>query len=232
MKDNRFIELVNLYIDRQITTAEATELEAEMQENPRRRAIYRQYCQMHRATTLVYESFRNHAAGQQTDIAVDRANITHIGNRNRSRRVRWTYYAGGLAAACLALALVRLSSPGTVSSGLAAVPKPASPAAVVAVQPVAALVSQVDLAGKTRLDSLRNGSLAGTEDYSALLAALRREEQRALANGQLEPGRLPSLFDDGVFESPQVSSANNQRIFRVSQTPAQQAEFTAFQFQR
>ncbi len=232
MKDNRFVELVNLYIDRQITTAEATELEEEMQAHPRRRAVYRQYCQMHRATTLVYESFRNHAAGQQQDIAVDRASITRIGNRDRSRRVRWTYYAGGLAAACLALALVRLNFPGSVSPGLAALPAPASPAAVVAVQPAAAVASQVSFSRNTRVDSLRNGSLAGTEDYAALLAALRREEQRALANGQLEPGRLPSLFDDGVFESPQVPSANNQRIFRVRQAPAQQAEFTAFQFQR
>ncbi len=61
MNDNRFIELVNLYIDRQISAAETAELEAEIQGNPRRRAIYKQYCQMHRATTLVYESFRAQA---------------------------------------------------------------------------------------------------------------------------------------------------------------------------
>ena len=43
MKDNRFIELLNLYIDRQITVAETTELEAEIQQNPKRQAVYRQH---------------------------------------------------------------------------------------------------------------------------------------------------------------------------------------------
>ena len=42
MKDNRFIELLNLYIDRQITVAETAELEAEIQQNPKRQAVYRQ----------------------------------------------------------------------------------------------------------------------------------------------------------------------------------------------
>ena len=62
MKDHRFIELVNLYVDRQITATETAELEAEMQGNPRRRAIYRQYCQLHSATKQVYDSFRANAA--------------------------------------------------------------------------------------------------------------------------------------------------------------------------
>ena len=61
MKDNRFIELLNLYVDRQISPAETAELEAEIQSSPRRQKIYREYCQMHRATKLVYESFRHSA---------------------------------------------------------------------------------------------------------------------------------------------------------------------------
>ena len=61
MKDTRFIELVNLYVDRQISPAETAELEAEIQASPRRRKIYQQYCHMQRATKLVYESFRANA---------------------------------------------------------------------------------------------------------------------------------------------------------------------------
>ena len=64
MKDNRFIELLNLYIDRQITEAETTELEAEIQSNPKCQAVYRQYCQIHAATKLVYDSFRVNATEQ------------------------------------------------------------------------------------------------------------------------------------------------------------------------
>ena len=71
-----------------------------------------------------------------------------------------------------------------------------------------------------------------TEPNSELLRALRLEEQRALAAGQLQPGRLPSLFDDGVFETRQVLpvNGNNQRVFRGKQAP--DAQFTAFEFQR
>ena len=58
MKDHRFIELLNLYIDRQITVDETAELEAEIQGSPQRQAVYRQYCQIHAATKVVYESFR------------------------------------------------------------------------------------------------------------------------------------------------------------------------------
>ena len=50
MKESRFIELVNLYVDRQISTAETAELEAEIQVSPRHRKIYQQYCHMQRAT--------------------------------------------------------------------------------------------------------------------------------------------------------------------------------------
>ena len=233
MKDNRFIELVNLYIDRQITDDETTELEAEMQSHPRRRAIYRQYCQMHRATTLVYESFQPHVSGQQPEAAADRATIARLDSQPRHRWVRWAYYAGGLAAAaCLALLFIRLDSIRTAAPSLAAAPRSSPPAVVVASQPPAAAMLRETDGAPQSLVSLRNNNLAVEQDYTVLLAALRQEEQRAAAAGQLQPERLPSLFDDGVFESRQVLPASNQRVFRGRQTPAQPAEFTAFQFQR
>ena len=63
-----------------------------------------------------------------------------------------------------------------------------------------------------------------------MLAALRHEEQRSFANGEIQTGRATSLFDDGVFETRPFSPANNLRTFRGKQTPAQPAEFTAFEF--
>jgi hypothetical protein len=79
--------------------------------------------------------------------------------------------------------------------------------------------------------SLRS-PLAIEPDYAAMLAALRRDDQRAFASGELQGVRLPSLFDDGVFDPPQLHGTGNQRSFRSKQAPAQQTEFTAFQFQR
>ena len=100
---------MNLYIDRQITAGETAELEAEMQGNPRRRAIYRQYCQLHTATKQVYDSFRTDAASPHAAGApAGRVVLTDFKPRSRSN---WIHYAGGLtAAACLALVLVRFNA--------------------------------------------------------------------------------------------------------------------------
>jgi hypothetical protein len=229
MKDNRFIDLVNLYIDRQITAAETAELEAEIQSNPRRRAIYRQYCQMHRATTLVYESFRADAPETQGTVAAGGGTIARF---ERERRFHWGYYAGGIAAAaCLALVFVQLNSRKAAEAGLLAKSEPL-PAVVVAAVPPRAVVAPVVVAEPPAgLVSLRNQA-ATEQDYAALLAVLRQEEQRAFGNGPIQPGQLPSLFDDGVFESRQVMPVTNPRVYQSRRSPGQQAEFTAFQFQR
>ena len=226
MKDHRFIELVNLYIDRQITAAETAELEAEIQGNPRRRAVYRQYCQMHRATMLVYDSFR--AQGQPITEPVARNTIELFENRQRGRRYRWAYYAGGVAAAaCLAFVFVTLNSRPAAEPAKAVATTESRPDALVA---AAVPLVQPDSAAAQEMVHLAVGPVSlrnvTESDYAALLTAMRQEEQRN------QSGRMPSLFEDGVFESQQVLPPANQRTFRSRQTPAQQAEFTAFQFQR
>lgn len=222
MKDNRFIELVNLYIDRQITVAETAELEAEMQGNPGRRAIYRQYCQLHSATKRVYDSFRANATDPQAAAPDGRTSITRFDNRPRTR---WVHMAGGLvAAACLTLVFVRYSSNSkpTVETVARVAPMPAVQTVVttpVVAKPAPSLIN------------LRNNS-ATAPDYSELFAVLRAEEQRVFAHTGLQSNRLPSLFDDEVFETRPVFPGNGQRTFRSKHTPAQPTEFTAFQFQR
>jgi anti-sigma factor RsiW len=115
MKDSRFIELLNLYIDRQITTEETAELEAEIQRNPKRQSVYRQYCQIHSATKMVYESFRAVAADQPVPETGQKGVVELF--ETRRRRTNWGYYAGGLAAAaCLALVFVRQSPEGAPTS--------------------------------------------------------------------------------------------------------------------
>ena len=91
MKDHRFIELVNLYIDRQISAEETAELEAEIQASPQRRAVYRQYCQLHSATKQVYESFRANAE-PQAHVPAGRVINGDFARRPRSN---WIHYAGG-----------------------------------------------------------------------------------------------------------------------------------------
>lgn len=232
MKDNRFIELLNLYIDRQITVAETTELEAEIQQNPKRQAVYRQYCQIHSATKLVYDSFRLNAT-EQAVLPTDRAGVVELFETKR-RRSHFAYYAGGLAAAaCLALIFMQQNSAlnaGALTiaakSAIRPVTERSAVAEVAAVAPVKTAEPVVGLA------SLRN-SVTSTPDYVAMLAVLReQDEERAIANGHLQTNRVQSLFDDGLFNPNRVAPVQDPRLFRIQQTQAQQAETTVFQFQR
>jgi hypothetical protein len=53
MNDREFIELLNLYVDREISAKDALRLESEVIANPRRREIYDQYCRMQKACSLL-----------------------------------------------------------------------------------------------------------------------------------------------------------------------------------
>ncbi len=219
MKDTRFIELVNLYIDRQISPEETAELEAELQSNARRRQIYQQYCHMHRATKLVYESFRTHA-DQGAEAPTGSSTIARFESRKRAaQRARWMYAMGGLAAAaCVAFAVVRSGTFQKSNAGALAENQLPQVPAVAAARP--APVAQTNsTAATSRAEVIR---LQTQQDYAAMLAAIRQEDQRAFA--------IKPLFDDGVFDGKQGAP----RVFqnKPRQDSRQSAEFTAFQFQR
>lgn len=107
MKDTEFLELLNLYLDHEITAADAARLEAEVSANPARRKTYDAYCRIHRASSLVAMDFSASAgtvvaaAGKVVpfDLAQARASA--------QRRRVVGYLSGGLAAAaCAAVAFV------------------------------------------------------------------------------------------------------------------------------
>ncbi|HEY8995698.1 MAG TPA: hypothetical protein VIM71_13605 [Lacunisphaera sp.] len=232
MKDHRFIELLNLYIDRQITAEETAELESEIQSSPRRQAVYRQYCQIHTATKQVYATFRASA----TEQPVVESGHTGVIELFESRRCRtnWIHYAGGLtAAACLAFAFMRYdaSKAPEQTQTVATKPQPV----MVAVTPVAPVPAKVMAEPSRDLLTLRN-AVNTTPDYTAMLAALReQDEERAFTNERIYVSATPSLFGDGVFETNRSLTPQDQRIFRSRQNPSStgaQAEFSAFQFQR
>lgn len=229
MKENRFIELLNLYIDRQITAAETAELEAELQSNPKRQAVYRQYCQIHTATKQVYASFRANSA----DNPVNEPGQTGVIElfESRRRRTNWIHYVGGTAAAaCLAVVFFRFQSTATVEAPQVAVqPKPA----VVAPVEVAAAPAPVKVEAAPAMISLRDTATL-SPDYMAMLTVMReQDEERAFSNERLRIGRIQPLFDDNIFEPARLISTQEQRVFRSFQpASAQQTEAAAFQFQR
>ena len=233
MKDNRFIELLNLYIDRQITEAETTELEAEIQSNPKRQAVYRQYCQIHAATKLVYDSFRVNAT-EQPVLPTERAGVVELFETKR-RRNHFAYYtaAGFAAAACLTLVFLRHNStPGAGVPMFATKTEVRTPVAQPAAMEVVVVVPVTRSEPAAGPVSLRN-SVVNPPDYTAMLAALReQDEERALASGRQPAGRGNSLFDDGLFNANRAAPLVEPRLFRIQQTQAQQVESTIFQFQR
>jgi hypothetical protein len=97
MNDTEFIELLNLYVDHEITSADAARLEAEVAQNPSRARIYREYCSMQKACMILAEQFRETAPFPGAERKVTRG----------TRTWSLSFAAAGLAAAaCLALLLV------------------------------------------------------------------------------------------------------------------------------
>jgi len=55
MNDKEFIELLNLYVDREISAGDAVRLEKVVATNARRREIYDQYCRIQKACSMLSE---------------------------------------------------------------------------------------------------------------------------------------------------------------------------------
>lgn len=114
MKDSEFIELLNLYLDHEISAADAVRLETEVQSHPERRRVYREYCQMQKACKMVGADFVTDvesapAAGPKV-VAFNPA--ARIATRNRQRTAGVMTWGGlAAAAACVALVFVNRTPP-------------------------------------------------------------------------------------------------------------------------
>jgi hypothetical protein len=119
MKESRFIELINLYIDRQIGPEEAAELETEIARSPAHRRTYLQYCRMHRACTLLFEDFQAPATALTQALSEAEGKVTAFPGRGY-RLARIALGMGLAAAACAAFVLVHhpasISTPEAKSS--------------------------------------------------------------------------------------------------------------------
>lgn len=105
MKDSRFIELLNLYVDREITPAEAAELEAEVQANEQRRRVYNQYCRIDRACTVVLAQGGKVPAPKLAAAIADADRKVEAFPEQTGGRSRLVFL-GGMLAAAAAIAVV------------------------------------------------------------------------------------------------------------------------------
>ncbi len=125
MKQSRFIELLNLYVDQQLSPPEAAELEGEIARDPERRRTYQQYCRIQKGCTLLFEKERNRAPAHPALAAALRDADRKIVQFPSTRPSSWRTYASWgsvAAAACLAFVVVSRQSPGNPSAPLAATP--------------------------------------------------------------------------------------------------------------
>jgi anti-sigma factor RsiW len=216
MKDSKFIELLNLYVDHQISEADAALLEAEIQKQPERRQIYRQYCQMQKACVMLADNFRTEAPAVGKSVAFAPAR----------RRFAPTAYAMAAvaAAACIALVMTNRTRPDSVAVASTHASEPVVQVAAQAV-PAELVTEPVILPARVPLQPAFDGSLKNTAvNFAATDSA--RVPLAWIKNVQLQ--RVP--IEELRFET-QRNLQPQELIFRDNaQTFQGQMDRTAWQF--
>lgn len=233
MKDSTFIELLNLYVDQEISPEQAVLLEHEIAINPQRKKVYQQYCRMHRATEILGASFKAEQIPSGSKLARAARNaddkIARFPGR-KSESFSWGWFGAGsivAAAACATFVFLNLSSPRAKPAGsqVASVQAPvATPAKVESVAQLAptpavrpVLVSR-SLQQALPVDRvvLRGSATASSLDW-------------------MNQVQIPAVKGLSIDEHPfDAKSALQQDpgTFRSQQPIQGRIETTAFQFQR
>jgi len=232
MKESKFIELLNLYIDRQISPEESALLEEEILQNPRHRETYRRYCRMHRACTIVLERYE-----AQNALADAERKVVSLA---APRRLKWGYYAAGLAAACMALVAMQTfsRSGGASTSPLATTghPQPSmersevatvlAPARPTAPNPRTISKTEDYIAQQLRLVS----PIAVSPDRVSPAASDHRIARNSPSPAPVLRAKTPTSIEEFVFEN-NPATPENTHIFRARQSDTG-AEMNAIEYQR
>lgn len=204
MNKSRFIELLNLYVDQEISVDQAEQLEAEISRNPARRRTYNQYCRLQRACVQLFEDENAHApvpslsrlleASKSVDEKIEAfVPPPIIVESQRSLRSGWwpRLAAGGALAACLALVAVgpvrqiasRTNGADDFQSGASKVAQtsvaPALESSVATSSPVSELVQLATLERRAPAEDTRSALYLRAWLRSAELAESRRAEYAA-----------------------------------------------------
>jgi len=182
ISDKKFIELLNLYLDHEISAEEVRVLEAEIMSSPARHTLYRQYCAMHKGCLELASTFAPQPEQAVAGSASSTRQFAH--NREAPPSVRdkfgWGAWVGGLglAAACGALAFFvfshkhhQVAAPGGVPApALLAVPL-ASPLNIPTPSPVASAPHLGPHAGEARTLLAGGGDSGNVAAHAFVTAA-------------------------------------------------------------
>jgi hypothetical protein len=240
MKDAEFIELLNLYLDHEISGPDAARLEFEVQRNPARRRIYQDYCRMQKACRVMADDFH------REPVTVPDPKVIDFKAASR-RTVTGKAYLTGAFAAAASLAMIfvvqgRQSSPPAAAAPVAlSTPAPEVRSAELAVRPTA-IAQPVNL---TMRSEARGGlqPIAGSRFLLGANATSEVVERSAMGpitaefawieRVQLQPipQRLlnPELRIEG---HPAVLKTEPRSYNHRQQSVDATVEMTAFRFQR
>ncbi len=207
MKDSKFIELLNLYVDHQISPAEAEQLEAEVKGDPERRRVYREYCQMQKACAVLAENFRTEAPAGDPKIVEFQPRRLPLGA---------IAYVGSLVAVA-ACVTVLFTLRTRQSAPLAAV------APAVAAAPVARPALQPVFGPKVLSLRAQNAELAESSADSAAFAEW-------MNNIQLST--MPGASADDLRFDAHGTLQPDVRTYRAGRPIQGKVEWTAFTFQK
>lgn len=228
MKDSEFTELLNLYLDHEISAADAARLEAEVQGNPARRRVYEDYCRMQKACKMLAQDFASEPAE-----TVDRK-IVAFEAAGAARGRRRVYVASSLAAAAACVALVFVNRAGNdtptiptaeVVQSVATPPSGAAPETVPPTQFVAATQAPAQ-----QPFSLRRQA---QQDALSIAAQVQLDPQLAWLNDvRMTPIQMPLPVEQLRFDASATQRLQD-RVYTTGnkQLPAD-VQWTAIRFQK
>lgn len=246
MKDSKFIELLNLYVDHEITREDAALLEQEILRDPRRKKVYQQYCRMSRASDLLSEQFKSAAVPSGSVLAeaarkADDKVLNFPVQGGRKVRPWLAGFACAAAAACLAFVIVHReqsqSSPVNVidSNALAGAKGPKAKS----IDPVVLQnMNVVPVAMQTRFSEYKpvfvGQSLQNTEEASEQKNALMLEGNKADLNWMkaVQVNPLQNIpLENFVFEQ-KPTLRQDPRTFDSARPVQGKIENISFQIQK
>ncbi len=238
MNDSKFTELLNLFLDHEITPADAKLLEAEVQRDPARRRMYREYCEMQKACVILAEQ-------AATSTTVPQFESVKTESRDRS----WGFgswglgtYAAGFcaAAACLALTVVIRNGNGSATSAPRAVD--AAVIASVQIEPSAGAGTQSLRREMPRTISLSPRSTELQPVFVAQSLALTKQQRDAVTPASVDPRfdwmnrvqvtSLQQISADELLFDARASLQSDANTFRSRRPIETTFERAAYQFQR
>jgi len=236
MNDKKFIELLNLYVDREISSEEAAALEQAIASSPERRKVYLQYCRIHKASVMLAESYKSDSIPEGSILgraASDADRKIAAYPSRQSRGPAWAWFTGlGVAAAAACVALVVVRNEGASMAPIA--PRDVTFTQTELTSNLQTVSTPIPITSVTAANRERAkvGMFVNAQaSMDEMVFAGSNAERLAWMDGVQLPVLHPVAPDKLVFEAKQPGRSD-QRVFRTGGTADAKVEMTAFEFQK